>query len=307
MIENSNVSKTPSASEFVDIKKYIGVASINVLSINPNNDTLKKYGWTIPEDAEEPKYVTEVERDGKRSKAARVRFLVQIQDLEDKPVISLDFWVRPEYMTNKEGSKMKIIDAYGRTAWATKEEIKAKKVPQYSSGPANICTPYRACHSGEEELIQFLMKYLNVTPLQVFDRKANAYVNTKNPGRLTIDNWSSICEGNVTELRQYIALQPENRVKVILGVRTTDDNKSYQTFMNARYIGNGATPDASTGEYTTARKEIDKFTAQRPDSPYSFSASLVKEWKTTASDVKDNADDLFNETTVSDDMPFDID
>ena len=307
MIENVNASKNPSTGEFNDIKKYIGVASVNILAVNPNNEKLRKYGWSIPEDADEPQYVTVTERDGKPSKSARVRLLAQVQDLEEKPIVALDFWCRPEVMTNREQTKYKIIDAYGRTAWGTREELEAKKIPLCANGnEANIGTPYKLCHPGEEEIVQFLLKYLNVTPLQFFDRVKQAWLPNKNPGRVTIDNWKAVCDGNMNEIAEGLALRPDNRVKVVLGIRATDDNKAYQTFLNTGYIGNGATPDRNTGEYTTARKLIDRFFENRADAPYSFSATPVKEWKETATEVQDNSDtfDFSSTTSGEDDLPF---
>jgi UPF0288 family protein (methanogenesis marker protein 3) len=114
----------------------------------------------------------------------------------------------------------------------------------------------------------------------------------------------------VTELAQYLSLQPENRVKVVLGLRNTDDNKTYQTFLNTGYIGNGAIPDRNTGEYTSARRLIDKFLEGRDNTLYSFSAEPVKEWKETASEVKDNSDSMFGSSSFSNndddnDLPFD--
>lgn len=308
MIENVNASKNPSTGEFVDIRKYIGVASVNVLAINPNNEKLRKYGWTIPEDAKEPEYLVTTERDGKSITNARVRFLVQIQDLQEKPVVSLDFWCRPELAVNRDGTKCKIIDAYGRTAWGTKEEIQSRRVPQYASGPANISTPYKPCHQGEEELVSFLFKYLNITPLQVYDRNKQTWVATKDPGRLTIDDWSAICSGNIQELARYLSLQPENRVKVVLGVRNTDDNRTYQTFLNTGYISNGSSPDHNTGEYIGARRLIDKYFKNRSESPYSFSAEPVREWRETSTEVTDNSGTMFDDegnfVADDDDLPF---
>lgn len=296
MIENVNASKNPANGEYLDIRKYIGVASVNVLSVNPSNNTLRKYGWQIPEDAPEPSYVIVKDDGGKPVKNARVRFLVQVQDLEDKPVVALDFWCRPEVMMNKEGTKCKIIDAYGRTAWGTKDEVTNKKVPVYKDGnEANISTPYKLCHPGEEELVQFLFKYLNITPLQIFSREKKTWITSKNPGRLTIDNWNSICSGDTAEIARYLALQPENRVKVILGLRTTEDNKTYQTFLNTTYIGNGAVPDRNTGEYQSARKAIDRYFEGREDSPYSFSATPVKEWRETATVVEESRGVMFDD------------
>lgn len=286
MIENANNSKVARSGEFVDIKKYIGVASIHVLALNPNNDKLRKYGWSVPEDADEPKYVT-VDKDG--NKSARVRFLVQIQDLEEKPIVAMDFWVRPEAVKTQSG-KYKIIDAYGRTAYGTYDEVSAHKIPQYSNGPAQIAPNYKPCHSGEEELVSFLMKYLNITPFQTYNRSKGEWVPSKNPGRLTIDNWNALCDGIVAEIAEYIALQPENCVKVALGVRTTDDNKSYQTFLNTNFFGNASIPDK--GEYTNASRAIDRYMTNHPNAANTttFSAKPVQEWSQTASEVMDNSE-----------------
>ena len=308
MIENYNVSKNPSTSSFVDIKKYLGVASINILAINPNNEKLRQFGWSIPEDADEPSYFTDVERDGKIVRRTRIRILAQIQDLEDKPTVALDFFVSPEAQVKTDGSKCKVIDGYCRTAWVTKSELTSHSIPQYSNGPASISPDYKVCHRGEEELVKFIAKYTNITPLQVFDRASNSWVASKKPGKLTIDNWKALCEGNIQEIAEYVAMQPQNRVKVALGVVTTDDNKTYQTFLNGTYIGNGATPDISTGEYKTARKAIDQFNQDRLNSQssvrYTFSAKPVSEWRETASEVSDNSENFSTPSVDDEDLPF---
>ena len=306
MIENFNATKNSSSENYVETKKYTGVASINVLSVNPSNNTLRMYGWQIPEDAEEPKYVT-TNNEGKKS--ARVRFLVQIQDLSDKPVIALDFWIRPDIQFNKDQTKCQVIDSYGRTAYATKAEVQSHSIPQYSNGPAQIASDYKPAHVGEEALIAFIMKYLNVTPLKTFIKASNTWVDSKNPGRLTIDRWNDLCNGNVNEVKEYLKLQPDNRVKVILGIRTTDDNKSFQTFLSSTFISNGARVDITTGEYSSARKAIDRWAEYHSGS--SFSAEPVKEWSQSATEVVDNSlSDMpnFNDPAytaeVEDDLPF---
>ena len=306
MIENFNATKNSSSENYVETKKYIGVASINVLSVNPSNNTLRMYGWQIPEDAEEPKYVT-TNNEGKKS--ARVRFLVQIQDLSEKPVIALDFWIRPDIQFNKDQTKCVVIDSYGRTAYATKADVQSHSIPQYSNGPAQIASDYKPAHVGEEALIAFIMKYLNVTPLKTFIKASNTWVDSKNPGRLTIDRWNDLCNGNVNEVKEYLKLQPENRVKVILGIRTTDDNKSFQTFLSSTFISNGARVDITTGEYSSARKAIDRWAEYHSGS--SFSATPVKEWSQSATEVVDNSSsDMpnFNDPAytaqVDDDLPF---
>lgn len=314
MISNSNVSKTAPTEEYVDIKKYIGVSSVSIVAINPNNEKLRKFGWVIPDDAKEPEYAY----NKAENTSGRVRFLVQLQEPEDKPVIAMDFWIRPEVrITGKEGDavrKCQVIDSFGRTAFATKEEFKAHKIPQYSKGPAQIASNYKACHVGEAELVQFLMKFLNVTPLQRFDRVKNAWVDNKAPGELTIDNWDKLCEGDCTEIAEYISLQENNRVKVIFGVRSTDENRNYQTFLSTLFLGNGAFADKTTGLYTNAQKEIDKYMERmNPDSgiTVSFSAAPVRQWQVTATEsVSDNSDedmpDFDNAPDDEDGLPFEI-
>lgn len=306
MIEAVNASKVASngGEEYIDVKKYIGVASIKVLALNPNNATLRSLGWTIPEDANEPNYIYK-DADGKYS-GTQLRFIAQIQDMEDKPVISLTFWVRPEIRYNSDKSKVVIIDKYGRTAYATQEEYNAGEIPQYSKGPANISKPYLPCHEGEEELVLFLMKLLNVTPLTRIDRLTGNWVDNANPGSLTIDDWKTLCKGDVSEVKGYLKMQPENCVKVILGVRVKQDNKSYQTFLNTRYIGNGAGPARDSGEYPSAVQAIGKFMDSHPNtaSQYLFSAAPVKEWKLEATEVKDNSETFSPSVEKEEDLPF---
>ena len=311
MIENANVSKTAGTGEFIDVKKYCGVASVKVLAINPKNSILRKYGWNIEENAAEPNYITTLS-DGTSS--TRVRFLVEIQDIEPKPVISLDFWIRDGFIIGQNSGKARVIDSFGRVAWATKEEVKTHTIPQYSNGPASIDKDYKPCHPGQEKLIAFLFKLLNITPLTQFNKQANGWVATKNPGRLTIDDWKKLVSGDVTEIAEYVSLQPENCVKVVLGVKTTDENKSYQTFLSdcdgttkSPYISNASRPDAQTGEYTVARKRIDDFYNNHENSGITFSALPVREWKESATNVDDNSGKMFDDEgnfVADDDMPF---
>ena len=313
MIEANNSS----TSNFVDVKKFVGAARVHVLAVNPTNAILRNYGWEIADGAAEPQY-TYVDENGK--KFARVRFLVQVLNLKEKPVVPLDFWVRPDMIIGKTSGKYRVIDSYGRVAWASEEDIKAKprRVPQYTNGPANISADYKPCHPGQEKLIAFLYKYLNVTPLQIFDKKSNQYTATKNPGHVYIDDWASVCSGDMHEIEAGIKQAPNNEVYVVLGVKTTDENKTYQTFLDfcdgtskVPYFGPNTKLDEATGTFTIAQKRIDEFNNAFPNSNITFSAMPVHEWTETATDVKDNSGSMFdsegNYTLADDDdLPFGI-
>lgn len=313
MIENCNASKNPVEANF-DIKKFIGVASINILAVNPKNATLNKYGWEVPEGAEEPKYLyTKTNEDGKVTNSVRICFLCQITDIDYKPLVMLNFFCRPDLKINRDGTKVQVIDVYGRTAWATKEEVQNKAIPQYTNGPASISTPYKMCHHGEEEIITFLMKYLNVTPFMKFDSVTRVASPNKNPGKLTIDNWAKICAGDMSEIVDYLSRQPDNKLKVVLGVKLTDNNKSYQTFLPGCFLGNGSRVDYTAGEYTNAAKKIKDFAERNGEDGYVWSAKPVTEWKLEANDVQDNSESMFEQETAAasataeeekDDLPF---
>ena len=93
MIENSNASRNPSNGFVLNLPKCYGVGRVNVLAVNPSNAVLRLHRWPIPENADEPKYVTK-NNEGKAS--ARVRFLVEIEEMKEKLILPLDFWIRPD-------------------------------------------------------------------------------------------------------------------------------------------------------------------------------------------------------------------
>lgn len=308
MISNTNVSASGNG-EIVNIPRYIGVGSLHVLAVNPSNKVLKQYGWNIGDDAPEPEYVRSITFDnGETRNYLRLNLLCSIEDKEDVPVVSLNFKLYPEVMLNKDGTKCKIIDKYGRTAWVTKEEMREKKIPMYATGAANIDPDYQPCHRGEEELIQFLLKYLKITPVEFYNSDTGRYQKNSNPGYCTIDNWARLCSGDVTEIRQAISMQPENCVKVILGIGTTDDNKTYQTFINNYYIANGARP--SNGAYPAAKRAIDKYLEGGYHENETFSDEPVKVYveKPTEEIKPANSDDKEIEKIfadpIADDLPF---
>lgn len=48
-------------------------------------------------------------------------------------------------------------------------------------------------------------------------------------------------KGNFKELSDILALQPNNKVKVLFGVRNTDDGKQYQTAYTRMFLKNNVT------------------------------------------------------------------
>lgn len=244
----------------VSIKRYIGVAPVFVLSVNPNKAEMEKLFSTTLEEA--PNYVgeTEVGEDKHKVANARVTFIVKPDaakvGMEVAP-ISLTLFVRNEVRYNKDNTKVQVIDKYGRTAWVTVEQAKVNEIPVYSNGPARIDKGYRPALVGEPELIDFLKCYLNIPNVDVYNSKTKEWSEHKNPTECeaSLENIASLFKGDFTELQEIIKMQPNNKVKVLFGVRTTDDNKLYQAAYTQKFLKNNVTDYSKLDEEVQSRKQ----------------------------------------------------
>lgn len=237
------------SSEGGSIKRYIGVASVSVLAINPLKEELEKlYNRTL-ENA--PEYIGEVEINGTKVPQVRLNFIVKADsekylDANNQPldfVSRVSLFIRKAYRYNKDNTKVQVIDKYGRTAWVTIEQAKAHEVPVYSNGPANIDKDYRPAYVGEEELIKFLIAYLNIPSCQryVDGKWVMNDADKLSDSEAMLEHIEEYFKGDFSELKTIIGYQPNNKVKVLFGIRNTDDNKQYQTVYTRMFLKNGVT------------------------------------------------------------------
>ena len=149
--------KAVESKETTEIKRYVGIAPVQIVAINPTKKELETiYNTTIEK---EPEYLGSMERDGKNVPHIRIDFIVKTNPEKSNGIemtTKMSFFVRKAFMTNRDNTKVKVIDKYGRTAWVTQDEFKNKLVPQYANGPARIDNAYRALYMGEEELLNFV-------------------------------------------------------------------------------------------------------------------------------------------------------
>lgn len=237
------------SSEGGSIKRYIGVASVSVLAINPLKEVMEKLYNHALENA--PEYIDEVEINGTKVPQVRLDFIVKADpekylDANNQPldfVSRVSLFIRKAYRYNRDNTKVQVIDKYGRTAWVTIEQAKAHEVPVYSNGPANIDKDYRPAYVGEEELIKFLIAYLNIPSCQRFvDGKWVMNDTDKlSDSEAMLEHIDDYFKGDFSELRTIIGYQPNNKVKVLFGIRNTDDNKQYQTVYTRMFLKNGVT------------------------------------------------------------------
>ena len=235
------------SSEGGSVKRYIGVASVFVLGVNPLKEELEKfYGRTLDN---APEYLGEAEVGNTKVPQARLDFIVKADpekylDEHNQPlnfVSKVSLFIRKAYRYNKDNTKVQVIDKYGRTAWVTVEQAKAHEVPMYSNGPANIDKNYRPAYIGEEELIKFLIAYLNIPSCQryVDGKWVMNDADKLSDSEASLEHIEDYFKGDFSELKTIIGYQPNNKVKVLFGVRNTDDNKQYQTAYTRMFLKNG--------------------------------------------------------------------
>lgn len=285
-------SKGAESTEGAVVKRYIGVAPVFVLAVNPNKAELEKLYNTQIEN--NPEYISEIEVGEDKHKVQNVRIDFIVKTNAEKCggiefTTKVTFFVRKDFRYNRDHTKVQIIDKYGRTAWVTIEQAKAHEIPMYKNGPANIDKDYRPAYNGEEDLTNFIKAYLNIPNVMKYVN--NTWVMVDNPSdcEARLENINEYFKGNFKELKDIIALQPTNRVKVLFGVRTTDDNKQYQAVYNQMFLKNNITDYSRLDKNLQERKEAGAYPSTE------FSVCDLKEYDVEATDLSKSS---------SSEMPF---
>ena len=215
------------------IKRYVGISPVTVIALNPNKEEKAKITGREIED--EPVYIG-TDRDG-------------------KPQVKFHFYVKtdPEWGNNidltglvaitcsksicckSDKSKIKVIDDYGETTWVTKEQFQNKENPGTNK---RLVMPYRPCHIGEEELINFIKCWLNVKDSTEYNRDTKEWkpIEKLDDCKLVID-WDTLMKGKLDEIQNYVQQYSDYPVKVCFGIRN-DDGKTYQCIFSKKFLKN---------------------------------------------------------------------
>lgn len=265
------------STEGASFRRYKGIAPVYVRGINPTKAELDAF--YDRESDRDPVYVDSVEdTTGSSFRRIRIEFLLEVasdvigselKNNDGTPIelkSRLSFNIIDRVNVSSRTGKHQVIDEYGRTAWVTPEELATKAIPQWSNGPADISSNYREAYVGEEALTNFVIAYLNIPSPSVFKngtrtmRPADELKNS----RARFDNISKWFTGDVSEVRNAIANQPNNKVKVMFGINTSDDGNRYQRVYN-RYFAK-----SNVSNYSKFQKEIDDMTTagREPSTSY---------------------------------------
>lgn len=275
-------AKGKETTEATEFKRYYGIAPVRVKGINMSKQELEAlYERAFDND---PVYVTDKDINGEKVKSVRIEFILQtvaeICNIDALYRMSIYLENRPMFTT--DGSKVKVIDKYGRTAWATKEEFKDKSIPVYNNGPARIDNDYRACLVGEETLIKFVKTFLGIPDLEAYNKNTKEWkvVSTPSDCEVSFDDVQKFFAGNVDEIRKTIAYQPNNTIKVMVGLKTTDDNKQYPQVLTDEFV------DGGSNYYVRLFKAINDKKARGGYSNIEIFEGDIKEYELTPASFK---------------------
>lgn len=221
-----SIGKTQESKETAGFKRYIGVGSSYVVAVNPTKKELDAI--TGYESANEPEYVVDTDN----GKEARITFVVKTDSNACNGIEMVNrvmFTLRNAPAYNKDKTKVQVIDKYGNSTWTDVETAKAGgKLLSKNGNEMGIDAKYRMAYSGEVELIDFLKTYLCVG--SAFNYVNGSWVKKDDADDFVfgLEHIKDYFTGDFSEIKEAIALQPNNKVKLLYGVRTTDDGKQYQ-------------------------------------------------------------------------------
>lgn len=278
------IGKVAESKEGSSIKRYIGIGASHVLSVNPTKAEMEElYGRTVDND---PEYTGTQESNGEQVPYVRLDFITQTDpnacngiDMKSKLV----FFLRKEARYNRDKTKVQVIDKYGRTCWVGVEDARNHVIPEYSNGPANIDKDYRPAYVGEEDLTNFIKAYLCIE--NVMDYKNGAWVmKTDNLAdyECRLEHIADYFSGNVSEIKDAIALMPTNKVKLLYGVRTDDEGKQQQSIFKEVVLRN------SSSNFDKMAKELKERKENGAYSTTEFEICELKEYTVEASNLEDS-------------------
>lgn len=295
------IGKTQESKESTGFKRYVGVASSFVIAVNPTKKELETiYGREI---ANDPEYVVDTDN----GKEARITFIVKTDPKTNNGIEMINramFTLRntPAYSSDK--SKVQVIDKYGNTTWANTEDAKAgKKLYSVNGKELMIDSSYRMACVGEADLIAFLKAYLCVGG--AFNYIDGSWVKKDNADDFLfgLEHIKDYFTGDFSEIKDAIALQPNNKVKLLYGVRTTDDGKQYQTVATR---GNMILHN-NAGSKALEKLERELANAKNNGSYANtdFKVQELTEYTVEATDLSSSSTEDNSEGAADSDMPWD--
>lgn len=295
-----SVGKTGESKEAAEFKRYIGYGSTHVVAVNPKKAELDNLmGYDSQSD---PEYIGSDDN----GKWARVTFIVKTDPeanngIEITSRLSFTLYNTPAY--SKDNTKVQVIDDYGNSTWATVEDAKVGNKLMSSNGKElKIANKYRMACRGEADLVAFLKTYLCVDDAFNYVNGTWTLKDNADDYKFALEHISDYFKGDFSEVKDAIALQPNNKIKLLYGVHTTDEGKQYQTIATKdRLILRNS---AGSKAFEKAEKELVNIKQGGGYATTEFKVQELAEYDVQATDLNNTPADTTNTGSEDEDLPW---
>lgn len=244
-----------------NFNKYIGLDKFTLKAINPTRKELNKILNTNLEPEIEYKSLS---ADGNPQIRLDMYFEKVLENENDFPYIhKTSLFLEDTMQLSQDGSKVKVINLYGNTAYIDIDHFKNKTLPENMKWFAQ---PYKKCFSGEENLVNFAKAYFNTPAPTKFNGVDYVPIEDLRNAEMEINDVKKLIQGDLTELQEFFVFK--NEIKILVGIKTTPDNKTYQdTFkecfikVNAhsyKYVEDALEEARKVGKYALTKFSFDK-------------------------------------------------
>lgn len=214
-------------------KKYIGIAAVNYVALNPSKEKLEAMrGYPLER---EVNYMSKMQSaDGRDIDTIRLDIYLKTTEDDINKVdgdvvnvtVPLTIYLKNQTVYGPTSGKYQVVDKYGRFAWIDKASLDAHTVPSN----IRLDTDYRQAYVGEEDITKFCKALVGIEEVGWTDKEGQYHANP-NPEncKARLDNINEYFKGDLSELESILALQPKNKCKVMFGVKEDAvNNRSYQ-------------------------------------------------------------------------------
>jgi hypothetical protein len=237
-------------------KKYKGLGLFKVTAVNPTMDELSEMFPTRIFDRE-PDYDS---LRNKETPGKRICFQLQTPFKEETIDVAVSYFLYDCPAKNKDDSKIQVVNCYGQSRWITIEEAKSKVLPDLPSNQMPFIGNWRPAYYGEADLLRFIRAYLGTPGPCIYvnatkgwkAKDGNALKDAE--GYFEGKEIKAILAGDMKPLKDAIAMMPENKVKMLMGVRRNQSGSLYQDVYRFPLSGNTDNPAALVRDLENAKK-----------------------------------------------------
>ena len=248
----SGFGKQVEVGEGIQRKLFTGAENFKVVGINPTKAELETlYGREINFDPEYIGTTKVTDSDGERE-VPQIRLDFYLANEENTVTTKLQFYIADTHHKSQTG-KYKVINSFGRDTWLDQDAIKTKQIPDNMSWYK--VDGVKVAKRGEVELISFLVNLLNLPwDLSKVDDPSEAYAQISKEEQ--VKNFA----GDTTLLRNVVD-STNNKIGVLLGVKTKGDGKLVQTTFNRHTLRQYVVAGSKNEKYKYILKDLDEAVA----------------------------------------------